>query len=590
MTCRRRQSSAKRTVTFSLLLAMLAISSAVGAPTTSPDLPKHDKLVVPQVLAQSGTIVPGKYLVEFSRPPAANVAAQRRERASQQSLEQGVNEQQESFGVYCRRNRIPIKVNRRYIKLWNGVSANVESVEDLKKVLDAPGVVKVYPVVQQFAPEQPQIIKDPVLPQFAHNLTNMHLVQAKYPELTGKNIKVGVIDSGIDWKHPAFAIPGQKCETFKGPGCRVLYGWDFVGDSYNSGNRSAPAVPDSDPLDCGGHGTHVAGIIGGYDDKIKGVAPEAVFGAYRVFGCDGTTDNAVIMAALEQSFQDGMELINMSLGGAHIGADSPYAQAIDNLVTNGVHVIAAASNSGENGLSYTTAPSIASKAFSIASFDNTHNYETAAELTNVPDLTTVTFGYSTSNGITGRFDQGKKSKLIRSPNPPTSDADGCAPFPANHFAGGVALVRRGGCAFTDKAVAAFSAGAEGVVIYNNKPAALSGGVLDAAKVGARAVGFIAGDDGEKIWNAAAAGTVEVTFNNQPEFRRSRTAGLPSGFSSWGLDVNLRLRPDYGAPGEHLLGLPTQEGWIRATFWHFYGLSLRCWCCRSRSPTQRRFHW
>ena len=65
----------------------------------------------------------------------------------------------------------------------------------------------------------------------------------------------------------------------------MAYGHDFVGDQYNSRfpNTSTPK-PGGNPMDCGGHGTHVAGIIGAKGDNITGVAPDVVFGAYRVFG------------------------------------------------------------------------------------------------------------------------------------------------------------------------------------------------------------------------------------------------------------------------------------------------------------------
>jgi subtilisin family serine protease len=56
--------------------------------------------------------------------------------------------------------------------------------------------------------------------------------------------------------------------------------------------------------DCDGHGTHVAGIV-------KAVAPDAIIGAYRIFSCTGYSDADVIMAALEQSVSDGMDIINM---------------------------------------------------------------------------------------------------------------------------------------------------------------------------------------------------------------------------------------------------------------------------------------
>lgn len=66
---------------------------------------------------------------------------------------------------------------------------------------------------------------------------------------TGKGVKLAIIDSGVDYTHPALG----GCF---GEGCLVSYGYDLVGDDYNGSNTP---VPDDDPLDCAGHGTHVSG-------------------------------------------------------------------------------------------------------------------------------------------------------------------------------------------------------------------------------------------------------------------------------------------------------------------------------------------
>ncbi|KAG0299224.1 hypothetical protein BGZ99_004241, partial [Dissophora globulifera] len=88
-------------------------------------------------------------------------------------------------------------------------------------------------------------------------------------------------------------------------------------------------------MDCQGHGTHVAGIVGGNALNIAveplppqpfiGVAPDATIGAYRIFGCNGGTNSAVIMAAMELAFNDGMDVINMSFGSGSSFQTNPIA-------------------------------------------------------------------------------------------------------------------------------------------------------------------------------------------------------------------------------------------------------------------------
>lgn len=92
--------------------------------------------------------------------------------------------------------------------------------------------------------------------------------------VSGKGIKVAVIDTGIDYLHPALG----GCF---GSDCLVSYGTDFVGDAYDGYNEH---FPDPDPMDCGGHGTHVAGIIAAQSNPFgfTGTAPGVTLGAYKV--------------------------------------------------------------------------------------------------------------------------------------------------------------------------------------------------------------------------------------------------------------------------------------------------------------------
>ncbi|RKP08014.1 peptidase S8/S53 domain-containing protein, partial [Thamnocephalis sphaerospora] len=101
-----------------------------------------------------------------------------------------------------------------------------------------------------------------------------------------EGVKVGIIDSGIDYRHPDLG----GCF---GSGCLVTYGYDFVGDAYTGDGN---ARPDSDPMDeCNGHGTHVAGIIANDADHFSSIS---ALGAYRVLGCRGRTELEVMVSAM----------------------------------------------------------------------------------------------------------------------------------------------------------------------------------------------------------------------------------------------------------------------------------------------------
>ena len=149
----------------------------------------------------------------------------------------------------------------------------------------------------------------------------------------GKGIRVAIVDSGIDYRHPALG----GCF---GPGCRVEGGFDFVNVDY-------------DPMDDMGHGTHVAGIIGA-DQGFVGIAPAVHFLAYKVVDAAGNGLESTIIRGIEFALDpdrtpatdDAVNVINLSLGGRG-DADSPLSQAVDEAVASGVVCVVAAGNEGD---------------------------------------------------------------------------------------------------------------------------------------------------------------------------------------------------------------------------------------------------
>ena len=130
-------------------------------------------------------------------------------------------------------------------------------------------------------------------------------------------------------------------------------------------------MPDTDPDDCNGHGTHVSGIIGA-NGGVKGVAPGVTFRAYRVFGCEGSTTADIMLAAMERAQDDGADVVNMSIGSALSWPQYPTAKAADHLVKHGVVVVASIGNEGALGLYGASAPGVGKNVIGVASFDNSH--------------------------------------------------------------------------------------------------------------------------------------------------------------------------------------------------------------------------
>ncbi len=148
--------------------------------------------------------------------------------------------------------------------------------------------------------------------------------------LTGFNITVAVLDTGIDYRHPALGGCTAVNDT-----CRVFGGYDYVNN-------------DADPLDDNGHGTHVAGIIGANSSTITGVAPQARFLAYKVCNSGGSCSTSNIISGIDHAIGNNSKIISISIGGEATpnNGQSALSLAIQNAVDQGVTVVVAAGNNG----------------------------------------------------------------------------------------------------------------------------------------------------------------------------------------------------------------------------------------------------
>ncbi len=454
-----------------------------------------------------------------------------------------VRAEKDAFRRAARAAGIRFTERRSFDVLFNGFSIDV-GPRDRAKLMALGGVKAIYPVEVIQAPTPEQAAGSALDLARAIDLTGARIAQDTLG-LTGRGINVGIVDTGIDIDHPAFGGSGAPGTTpFPSP--RVAFGYDFVGDDYDSSGTPAQQVPqpDQNPDDCGGHGTHVAGIVGGSGGGIRGVAPGVTFGAYRVFGCTGTSSSDVIVAALERAYADGMQIINQSLGAARQWPQYPTAQASTRLVNKGVVMVASIGNNGPGGSSPDAlfaagAPGVGSKVIGVASYDNA---QAAFTVNGTP------YGYNPASGAplpptTGSLPMAKTGTTA-------TTNDGCAALPPGSLTGMAALIRRGTCSFAIKAVNAQAAGAAAVVLYNNQAGALNatvaGGGITIPVVGITAA------QGATLDAAIAAGPTTLNWTADSVGWPFGTGGLISGFSSFGLAADLTLKPQIGAPGGGIL--------------------------------------
>lgn len=456
-----------------------------------------------------------RWFVELAGPPTARGVSP-----------DAVAREQDAFRRAAGAARVEFKERFQYQTLWNGFSVET-SAAAAAKLRTVPGVKAVYPVVDFDAPPSPDTgsIGDVAS---AVEQTRADIARSALG-LSGAGVKVAIIDTGIDYDHPDLG----GCF---GPGCKVAYGFDFVGDAYNSGDpaNNVP-VPDDDPDDCNGHGTHVAGIVGASAagaDGVTGVAPDVTLGAYKVFGCGGSSAADVIVAALERAYADGMQIVNQSLGAAFQWPGYPTAVAGDRLVERGVVVIASAGNSGATGTFSIGAPGVGQDVIGVASFDNAKVRAAYFEAGgNRVGYQTMTF--SAAPPTTG------SAEIVYIGRACNVDALLADPT------GKVALAERGACSFAEKALKAVNAGATAVVIHNNI-AGIIAGTLGSPPAFSQPVVGISLADGLFLRGLAAPAT--ITWTDGIDRFPNPTGDLISSFSSWGMSPDLQLKPDLGAPG------------------------------------------
>ena len=398
--------------------------------------------------------------------------------------------------------------------------------------------------------------------------------------LTGAGQTIAVIDTGIDYRHADFGGSGVASdftnddptviESGSFPTLKVVGGYDFVGDEYDASSDVIDLLvphPDPDPIDCEGHGSHVAGTAAGSGVTAEGatyagpytaaaveglkIAPGAAPGAsllaYKVFGCEGSVDDAIIVAAINRAVRDGATVINMSLGSDYGSIARIEERAINHASRAGVLVVASAGNSGASPY-LVGAPSTADRALSVAALDAFPSFP-GASIALTPTGTVAAQNSNSSAGLplTG--------ELLVLSDGSGGIALGCDPDTIPDALGGkILVVLRGDCARVDKAINGQAKGA-GAVIMVNTEASLPPfeGPVPELTIPFIGVGV---DDGEVLLAASATSVTITSTGALP----NPLLGLAADFTSGGprIDDNA-FKPDVSAPGVSVFSVAVGSG-------------------------------
>ncbi|MBQ8341620.1 MAG: leucine-rich repeat protein, partial [Clostridia bacterium] len=459
------------------------------------------------------------------------------------------------------------EVKYNYYHMLNGAYVST-TYEQIDEICDIEGVERVM-ISNTYLPAA--AVENPV------NVYDTGIFNSGDVTYTGKGTVVAILDTGCDYTHTAFTTHTvldpkydrddieailkstmaygyddtlEAREVYYGnlTGGKVVFGYDYA-------DKDADVMPFSSE-----HGTHVAGIIGGKDDTITGVAIDTQLAIMKVFSdYEAGAEDGDILAALEDAIILNVDAINMSLGsscGFTREADDDYKNDLyDRIEAAGISLIVAASNDYSSGFGSEQ-----------GNTNKTHNPDSAT--VGSPATYNAAFAVASINGNKDKYMLANGNREIffhEAVNQSAKEYDffqmlgitadktveyeyvtvpgyGLAiNYAGLDIAGKIALVRRGEISFEEKVQYAYEAGAIAIIIYNNVFGDISMTVGNDVKIPVVSIGK---DDGDAI---AAVESGRIAFNG------SNQAGpFMSDFSSWGPNPDLSLKPEITAHGGNIL--------------------------------------
>lgn len=467
---------------------------------------------------------------------------------SQQEAKENVEKDQKKFKneldkVFKSKNKEGYKIRKSYNHALNGVSLEVPA-NKIQELLSLDVVRAIWsdveiqlepPVVREKNVQDGEYVVD--------SMPHLKIDQLHSEGFTGKGIKVAVLDTGIDYNHPD--LDG----VYKG-------GYDFVdGDedpmetTYKDWQASGQSEIRSGNTYYTQHGTHVAGTIVGEGDNeeseysVKGVAPEADLYGYRVLGPYGSGTSENVIAGIDKAIEEGMDVMNLSLGAITNDPLYPTSVAVNNAVLSGVTAVVSAGNAGSNTFTLGS-PGTAALALTVGASD-------------------VPFDIPTFNGEYGS-DEVHLQLMAKNFSDKLSDFEG-ANFElvdaglggnSNYYPikeeikGNIALVSRGSLSFVDKIKYAKNNGAKAIIIYNDNEKEGQIPYYLGESVDNIPTFSLTKEEGEKLKNSLEQGKT-ITFSNLGEIKTE--GDRLADFSSRGPSrMNYDIKPEIVAPGVSVL--------------------------------------
>ncbi|KAJ1917040.1 hypothetical protein IWQ60_007905 [Tieghemiomyces parasiticus] len=471
-------------------------------------------------------IVPNQYIIEFEGEPDTDAGEQATQDFFKSLSDGGI-----SYTVY-----------ENYTSLFNGVFIGVDD-KYFDAVYGITSAASVWATRLSNAGDQPPVPPNlptsPPLPNLAHEYTGVNRVHNS-TQWDGTGIKVGILDSGIDYNHPAFG------SCYKTPGCRIQYGGNYVNDTDRA-----------DPLDtCNGHGTHVAGVLAGNHQEFRGVAPNATLGIYRIMDCKGVAPTNWVIKAAIQAHKDGMQVVNLSLGTPGGWRGWGESSIVNKLARRGIYVITAAGNNGMDGLWTVVSPAVATQGIAVGAMELPRYYALHLNVT----VAGKTFPIQRTEQQTDFPPLNLRNvRLVRATGADGTDL-ACTPL-AQEVKGALVLAQRGTCDYTTKAINVLNAGGVALAVYNNRtddmgPISYS----QAVTLPSFSLTIADGQALVKLLGGSGGSAATATVNHEVYAFDNVLAYTPASYSAWGPDPEGAIKPDLLAPGSNVYStLPLNMG-------------------------------
>lgn len=302
------------------------------------------------------------YIVVFNTPSVLNLS-------NNNAISEFATQQAESLV-----NQYDVRVMRSFGSALNGVliNASPQQIKALRsdpkvKYIEQDQVMSVTPMMEANA-DQPS----PTWGIDRIDQRNLPLDSNYHTDYDGSGVTAFVIDTGVLNTHNEF-------------GGRASSGYDFIDNDY-------------DATDCNGHGTHVAGTIGG---STYGVAKNVNVVGVRVLNCSGSGSNSGVIAGINwvKNNASGPAVANMSLGG---GASQATDDAVNAAVAAGITFVVAAGNDNSNACNYS--PARAADAITVGSTTSNDSRSSFSNYGTCLDIyapgSSITSSWYTSNSAT----------------------------------------------------------------------------------------------------------------------------------------------------------------------------------------------